>query len=655
VPSLEPSLIVKEEVKEPTILEWIVFQDRFSVGIALGLTIILFSVAFMFYHLYTGFFGQPEAHLFRSVHLTFVFILTFLHYPLGRKSWKDDLNGWFLVDVLGILLALATQIYYLIDPDDFILRVADPSVMDMIMGTIVILLVLETARRVIGPVMVLISGFFLIHTLYADKFFGFLYSPPSSFSSVISHVVMEETGIYTTPLMAIASFVVLFLILGAFLLRSGLGKFFLNTAFALTASHTGGPAKSAVVASAAFGTISGSSVANVVGTGTFTIPLMKRCGYRAEFAGAVEALASSGGMFTPPVMGAAAFIIAAFLGISYLQVCLHAAVPALLYYVSIFFMIDFRSRKIGLRGVPREELPRIRHVVKGRWHLVIPIVALVGLLAAGFTASFASFWGTMLTVAMTFLQKESRLSPVGFIGAFESASKNVLIPATACAAAGIIIGSTTLSGFALKIGAVIISISMERLWLALFLTIILSIILGMGLPTTAVYITLSVTVIPILEKMGVLPIAAHLFAFYYGVLSNVIPPVAIASFAAAGISGSKPMRTAWEGFFLGFPGLMIPVIFVYRPEILLIGSLGNIIFYLLVSLFIIICLAGAIQGWFWGALSIPGRILFTVPVLFMLSSNLLFVALGIGIVFLLFGSQAYRRRRVTSVSKGSEA
>jgi TRAP transporter 4TM/12TM fusion protein len=646
VSSPEAYSTVKEEVKDPTILEWIVAQDFFSAKIVLGLTIILISIAFMFFHLCTGFFGQPEAHLFRSVFLTFVFILTFLRYPLGRKSWKENLNRWFLIDALGIFLSIATQIYYLIDPDDFMLRVADPSKMDLVMGTIVILLVLETARRVVGSIMVIISGFFLIHALYADKFFGFLYSPPSSYSSIISHVVMEETGIYTTPLMAIASFVVLFLILGAFLLRSGLGKFFLNVAFALTATHTGGPAKSAVVASTAFGTISGSSVANVVGTGTFTIPLMKRCGFSPEFAGAVEALASSGGMLTPPVMGAAAFIIAAFLGISYLQVCMHAAVPALLYYVSLFFMIDFRARKRGLLGIPREELPKLRDVASGQWHLIFPMVILIGLLGAGFTPSYAAFWGTMITIVLTFLQKDSRLSPVGFISAFEDAAKNCLIPATACAAAGIIIGSTTLSGLALKIGAIIISVSMEKLWFALFLTMILSVILGIGLPTTAVYITLSVTVIPIIERMGVVPIAAHLFAFYYGVLSNVIPPVAIASFAAAGIAGSKPMRTAWTGFYLALPSLIIPVLFVYRPEILLIGSLGGIIFYFLISIVIIICLVAAIQGWYLGNITIITRSLFAISAFLMLNNTSILLYPGLGLSFLLLAYLFYKRSRI---------
>lgn len=644
----EEKLFIKEEPKEPTILDWIISRDDLSPQVILGLTIIFISVAFMFYHLYTGFFGQPEAHLFRSVHLTFVFMLTFLFYPLGRKSWKDDLNGWFLIDLLGILLSVATQVYYLVDPDDFMVRIADPSTMDMIMGTIVILLVLETARRVIGNTMVILSGFFLIHALYADKFFGFLYSPPSNYSSVISHVVMEETGIYTTPLATIASFVVLFLILGAFLLRTGLGKFFLNMAFLLVARHTGGPGKVSVISSAAFGTISGSAVANVMVDGAITIPLMKRVGYQPEMAGAIEALASCFGMFTPPVMGAAAFIIAAFLGIPYLKVCFHAAVPCFLFYFSVFFMIDFHGRRHGLRGVPREQLPSIKEVLAGQWFLLIPVIVLLWLLIGGHTPSFASFWAIILTFAISFIRKESRISLVDFIGVFEEGAKNTLIPATACAAAGIIIGSTTLSGLALKIGAIIISFSMDQLWLSLFLIIILSIILGMGLPTTGVYITLAVTVIPIIEKMGVLPIGAHLFAFYYGVLSNVIPPVAIASFAAAGIAGAKPMRTAWNGFFMALPGLIVPVLFVYRPELLLIGGLGGILYAIFVAMDIVILLSAVVQGWFLGDLSWPARFVFVIPALLMTVNSATCIYLGIGLSFLLYAYRAYRRYGVSA-------
>jgi TRAP transporter 4TM/12TM fusion protein len=652
----EEKLFIKEEVKEPTILDWIMTQDVLSSQVILGLVIILISTAFMFFHLYTGFFGQPEAHLFRSVHLTFVFMLTFLFYPLGRKNWKDKLNGWFLIDLLGILLSIATQVYYLVDPDEFIVRIADPSTWDMIMGTMVILLVMETARRVIGNTMVILSAFFLLHALYADKFFGFLYSPPSSYSSVISHVVMEETGIYTTPLATIASFVVLFLILGAFLLRTGLGKFFLNMAFLLVARHTGGPGKVSVVSSAAFGTISGSAVANVMVDGAITIPVMKRMGYRPEMAGAIEALASCFGMFTPPVMGAAAFIIAAFLWIPYLKVCVHAALPCFLFYFSIFFMIDFHGRRHGLRGVPRAQLPGVKEVLAGQWFLLIPVIVLIWLLIGGYTPSFASFWAILLTFAISFVRKESRISLVDFIGVFEEGARNTLIPATACAAAGIIIGSTTLSGLALKIGAIIISFSMDQLWLSLILIIILSIILGMGLPTTGVYITLAVTVIPIIEKMGVLPIGAHLFAFYYGVLSNVIPPVAIASFAAAGIAGGKPMRTAWNGFFMALPGLIVPILFVYRPELLLIGSLGNIIYYSLISMNIVILLSAAIQGWFLGNLSWPVRFVFVIPALMMCFDSPTVLYLGLGLSFLFYAYQAYRRNALKSgIAEGGQA
>ncbi len=418
---------------------------------------------------------------------------------------------------------------------------------------------------------------------------------------------MEETGIYTTPLATIASFVVLFLILGALLLRTGLGKFFLNIAFLLVARLTGGPGKVSVISSAAFGTVSGSAVANVMVDGAITIPVMKRMGYRPEMAGAIEALASSFGMFTPPVMGAAAFILAAFLGIPYLQVCLRAAIPCFLFYFSIFFMIDFHARRHGLRGVPRAQLPSAKEVLAGQWLLVIPVIVLLLLLMGGYTPSFASFWAIILTYAISFIRKESRISLGDFIGVFEEGGQEHPDPGDGLRGGGYHHWLDHALGTRAQIGAIIISISMDQLWLSLILVIILSVILGMGLPTTGVYVTLAVTVIPIIVKMGVMPIAAHLFAFYYGVLSNVIPPVAIASFAAAGVAGAKPMRTAWNGFFMAVPGLIVPVLFVYRPELLWIGDLANIIWYVFVSINIVILLSAAIQGWFLGNLSWPAR------------------------------------------------
>jgi TRAP transporter 4TM/12TM fusion protein len=372
-------------------------------------------------------------------------------------------------------------------------------------------------------------------------------------------------------------------------------------------------------------------------------------------AGAIEALASCFGMFTPPVMGAAAFIIAAFLGIPYLKVCAHAAVPCFLFYFSVFFMIDFHGRKHGLRGVPRSQLPSVKEVLAGQWFLLIPVIVLIWLLIGGYTPSFASFWAIILTFVISLLRRESRISLTDFIGVFEEGAKNTLIPATACAAAGIIIGSTTLSGLALKIGAIIISFSMDQLWLSLILIIILSVILGMGLPTTGVYITLAVTVIPIIEKTGVLPIGAHLFAFYYGVLSNVIPPVAIASFAAAGVAGAKPMKTAWNGFFMALPGLIVPVLFVYRPELLLVGNLTNIVWSVFIAIDIMLLLSAAIQGWFLGNLSWPARFAFVVTALLMCFNSPTVLYLGLGLSFLLYAYRAYRRNVLKSgIAQGGQ-
>jgi TRAP transporter 4TM/12TM fusion protein len=579
------------------ILGWLLQQRRISFQSVLAFFFLLIAVFFCLYHLYTGYFGQPEAHLHRSIHLTLVFIMIFILKPLDKKPWNAPMRWSRVVDLMCICLAIGAEIYYLADVEGYAFRIAMPETMDLIVGFVVYLLVLEVTRRTVGWPMVIIAIFFSLQALFSDRLFSILYGSPTFIDTFIAETVMTSSGIFGIPIAVMSSFVVLFLIFSAILIYTGAGKFFVNLAYSLAGTQVGGPAKAAIVSSMAFGTISGSTASDVVATGSFTIPLMKRLGYPRRFAGAVEAVASSGGAFMPPVMGAVAFIMVAFLGISYFSVLMAALVPALLYYSSLFLMVDFQARKRGLAAIPREELPSFIPVLRWGLHLTLPIIVLVGLLAMNYSASASASWSIAALFVVTLFKKQSRLGPKRILKIFESTGKRVLSVSAACACAGIIVSSTTLSGVGLRLGQAIIAISGNSTLLALIFTMLFSIILGMGLTTTAVYITIVVTVIPIIIKLGVLPMAAHLFALYFGVLSNIIPPVAIAAFAASALSESNPMRTAVMAFSIGIAGIIVPYAFVYKPELLLLGSASSILIAILTSFIGIVGIASAIQGW----------------------------------------------------------
>lgn len=603
------------------VLSWLINNRKISFQFVLGTFFLLNATAFSLYHLYTGYFGQPEAHLHRSIHLTLVFVMVFVMYPLDKKPWNGAIRWTRFIDLLLILLAIGVELYYLMDIEGYTYRIPMPSFMDMVVGVVVYFLVLEITRRTVGWPMVIIGLFFSIHALYSDHFFFILYGSPTFFDTFIAETVMTASGIFGIPIAVMASFVVLFLIFSALLIYTGAGKFFVNIAYGLAGTQVGGPAKAAVISSMAFGTISGSTASDVVATGSFTIPLMRRLGYHKQFAGAVEAVASSGGAFMPPVMGAVAFIMSAFLGVPYFSVILAALIPALLYYTSLFMMVDFQARKRGLVAIPKGELPDILVVLKRGGHLVIPVIVLVGMLALNYSPSAAASWSIAILFGVTLIRRESRLGPLGILKVFESTGKRVLPVSSACACAGILISSTTLSGSGLRLGQAIIVMSGEFLILALMLTMVLSIVLGMGLTTTAVYITLVVTVIPTIIKLGVLPIAAHLFALYFGVLSNIIPPVAIAAFAAAALAESNPMKTAVTAFGIGIAGLIVPFAFVYKPELLLDGNPIEILLAVITSIIGVIGLAASIQGWVRTKVALMWRIILFLAAIGSLSNS----------------------------------
>jgi len=565
------------EQKSQSILEWLLQQPGGLFRYPLELAVCLLAISLSLYHFYVAFSGALEAHSFRSTHLAFILVLCFLLRPLGRKKWTDPRNAWFALDLLLIALVVVIQLYVVWDIEKFILRQGDLNDWDYWFGTIFIFLLLEATRRAVGWAMVIISGVFLVHTAFSNWFPGPFYGPPSSWFTILDYQFMAENGIFGIPIMAMATYIFMFMLFGAFLVRSGAGRFFINVAVALTGARVGGPAKAAVVSSCLMGTVSGSAVANVVTTGTFTIPLMKSIGYRPAFAGAVEACASSGGQIMPPVMGAAAFIIAEFLNKSYLDVALSSLWPAVMYFFTIYVMVHFEARKTGMPRLTLDQLPDLKDEMRQGGQLFLAIGIIVVLMIMGYTPMFAAFWAIMGTIALSFMRKATRMSAVDMLSALEEGAREAVSVSVACACAGIIIGCVFVSGLGLKLTTILVSAAGGQLWLLLVLTAIVAMILGMGLTTTAVYITLAALVIPAIEKMGVEPIAAHLFAFYFGLVSAITPPVALASFAAAGIAGSNPMRTGYISMRLGVSKYILPFCFVYNPGMLFVGSWPQIV------------------------------------------------------------------------------
>ncbi|MGI9372457.1 MAG: TRAP transporter permease [Hyphomicrobiales bacterium] len=617
--SSQDKQITFEEKQSLGFFEQLLLARAFGVAQTVLLVCTIIAVGLAVFHLYVAAFGTPEGRSFRSVHLTGMLVLAFFTFPLFRDNIrapvlvegdpKNNLRAFgFVVDLTFVALVLFIEVWTIYDIDAFHLRFGEKETPDLIVGGILIALVLEATRRAVGMVMVFITGFFILHALYANYFFGFFYGPPVRFGKFIDVLFMSSDGLFGIPLHVVATYIVLFIIFGALLIRSGAGRFFIDLAIALTGHRTGGPAKASVVASGFMGTVSGSAVANVVTTGAFTIPLMKNLGYRPKFAAAVEACASSGGQITPPIMGAAAFIMAEFMTTTYTNIIVAAAIPAFLYFVTIYFMVHLEAEKNGIGRIARDRLPQAKAVLSGGWHLLFALFVLIYFLVSGYTPMKSAFWGITALVALSFVNKGTRMSPADIIAALEAGIRATMPVTIACACAGLIIGSVFVSGLGLKFTQSVIDLSGGNLLILLALTGVSAIILGMGITTTAVYITVAALIVPALIKIGVEPIAAHMFAFYFGVVSSITPPVALASFAAAAIARTPPMMTAIESTRVGIAKYLVPLVFVYNPSLLFVGSIWLTIVSTLIVLGGLWVLSIGLEGWYRGAVERPKRI-----------------------------------------------
>lgn len=533
----------------------------------MGWIVTAIAIAFSLFHLYTSYFGILPALRHRSLHLTFVLVLLFLIFPTARGRLRLKL---YFVDVLLALLSVVVGIYIFVEYQNLSGRQGLPNAFDVWFGFITTLLILESARRVMGWTMPLVAVFFILYGFLGRYFPAPFTHGGLTFEEVFSGLYTTLEGIFGVALGVSSTYIVCFVIFGAFLSQSGGSEFFFNLSQSLFGTVRGGPAKVSVMSSSLFGTVSGSAVANVMVDGWLTIPMMKRVGFKPHVAGAIEAVASTGGQIMPPVMGAAAFIMAEILSIPYYKVALAAAIPALLYYLCLFIVIDLEAAKGGLSGLRRAELPSFRQVLFSEGHLLVPLLLLILMLVVFFYSPMkASFYTILVILAISYLKPKTRMTPRKIFFALKEGGINTVSVASACACAGIIVGMFSLSGLGHKLSFILVQISGGSLFLLLVLTAICNIILGMGMPTTAVYIILATLAAPALVKLGIPPIAAHLFVFYFGCLSHITPPVALAAFAGASLAEAPPMKTGFAAWRIGLVGFIVPFMFVYGPALVL--------------------------------------------------------------------------------------
>lgn len=556
---------------------------------ALAVLVTVVAVAMSLFHMYVAAFGPPEAFIFRGTHLLFALTLVYILYPLRPQAH----GAWRLADVVMLAAGWSFILYLFFNYSYIINRIIyidDLTAWDKFFAVLCVVVVLDATRRVIGWALPVTSIVFLLYAIFFTQVKG---------QVLLEQLFLSTDGVFGSTLGVSASYVMLFVLFGAFMEKSGTGQLFMDFAMSITGHTAGGPGKVAVVSSSLFGTVSGSAVANVMVDGPMTIPLMKRTGFRPSFAAAVEAVASTGGQIMPPVMGAAAFVMAEFLAVPYAQVALWALVPAVLYYIGVFFAVHFEAKRYGLAGVPRSQLPAFFQVMKARGHLFLPILVVLCGLLLGYSAPLSALVGALVCLPLALMRATTRqgITWRSVLDALVDGARNTLAVAMACACAGIVIGVVTITGLGITFTEVVIGLSKSSLVLALALTAVAGIILGMGMPTTPAYIVMVSLLVPALVKLGALTPAAHMFAFYFAVLSAITPPVALAVFAAAGLAKADMWQTGWEAMRIAAPTYIVPFMFVYEPSLLLIGGWGPAITACVTASIGVVCFAAALQGY----------------------------------------------------------
>ncbi|GAK01686.1 LOW QUALITY PROTEIN: TRAP transporter [Geomicrobium sp. JCM 19055] len=622
-------------------------ESRFRVFLNNRITLLvtIIAVTFSLYHLITAFTGPPVYVLVhRALHVSFVLVLVFLLFPATKGAARNRLP-WY--DMLLALLSVLSTIYLFVNYTEIVTRGGLPSTLDVLFGTLLIILVFEAGRRVTGWALPILASLFVVYALFGRDLPGIFRHRGYSWDAISNQLFTTTEGILGTAIGVSATYIILFILFGAFLAKSGMGQLFNDLALALTGHAKGGPAKVSVVASGFLGSINGSAIANVVTTGAFTIPLMKKIGYNRNFAGAVESSASVGGQILPPVMGAAAFIMAETLGVPYTDIILIAILPALLFYLGILAQVHLRATKLDLSGIPKSELPSIKEVLKERGHLLLPIVFLVYMLFfSGTTVIYSAAWTIIVTILISFLRKSTRMSFKDFIDALENGARTTVSVAIACATVGIIVGVANITGFGLNLANAIVSIGGESLFLTLLFTMVACIVLGMGMPSIPAYIITATMAAPALVQLGIEPIVAHMFVFYFGIFANITPPVALAAFAAAGLSGGSPMRTGFMAMKLAIAGFIVPFMFVYNNELLLMDTTFTESIGVIITAAIGVLMLGiAAEGYLLYSMNVISRLFMAGGALLFLHPALLTDAVGVIILVTIFLIQWIRKRK----------
>ena len=601
------------------------------------------AISFSLFQLYTAAFGVLDAQLQRAVHLGFGLALTFLLHPTLKKWPRNKLHPF---DAVLAVLGAAAPLYIVLQYQELVQRAGMISNLDYVVGVLGILLVIEAARRIVGLPMVCVVLVFLAYAFAGPYMPGILAHRGLSLKQAVGHLFFTTEGIFGIPLGVSSTFIFLFILFGAYLESTGLGKFFIDLANSLAGWASGGPAKVAVLSSGLMGTVSGSSVANVVGTGSLTIPMMKKLGYHKNFAGAVEAAASTGGQLMPPVMGAAAFLMAEFVGVPYSDVVMAASIPALLYFAGVWLGVHFEAKRTNLKGIPKEQLPKMSVILKERGHLALPLIIIVYLLISGYTPMRAALAAIFLAVICAALRKSTRLTWQQVVMGLVDGAKNVLGVLVACAAAGIIIGVVTKTGVGLKLASGLLELSGGMLIPTMFFTMLTAILLGMGVPTTANYVITSTIAAPALVQMGVPVLAAHMFVFYFGIIADVTPPVALAAYAGAGISGGNPLKTGVNASKLAVAAFIIPYMFVLSPVLLMVNaSVPSVVVTALTAIVGMVALSASLIGYLRTDCRLWERAVLAGGGLLLIAPGLLTDGVGILLFLLVFTLQAKRKQQ----------
>lgn len=612
-------------------------------------------LAFSLFQLYTAIFGQFPAQIQRTIHLGFGLTLIFLLFPARKKAPKHKI-AWF--DYLLALLSIGVGSYWSMNYTELVNRNGSITQMDFIVGLIAVLLVLEAARRAVGLPITIIAACFLIYAYYGPYFPAFMAHRGQDLESIVNLMYFTTDGIFGTPISVSATFIFVFLLFGAFLVKTGVGQYFNDLAVSLAGKLIGGPAKVAVFSSALQGTISGSSVANVVTSGSYTIPMMKKLGYRKEFAGAVEAAASTGGQLMPPIMGAAAFLMVEFIGrgITYWDIAKAAAIPALLYFTGIWIMTHFEAKRVGLKGLRDDQMPNRKEVFK-RIYLLLPIIAIIVLMLTGTPVMHAALYGIIISIGVAMFNKDTRLKPMDVIGALVEGARTALGVVAATACAGIIVGVVVKTGLGLSLANSLVALAGGSIILTLIFVMIASLILGMGAPTTANYVITSTIAAPAIVALLspntpqelvplVVLLSAHFFVFYFGIIADITPPVALAAFAASGISGGDPIKTGVNSAKLAIAAFIIPYMIVFSPSLLMIDTtVLQIIWVVFTAITGMVAIGSGVIGYWYRKLYWFERIIVLVAGLLLIYPEKFSDWVGLGIFIVMFVIQVLSHKK----------